>query len=101
VRPGELRKAEWANIDLEAAEWRYTVTKTKIRGYFEAVPALKAMVTANGNDYIELCNNVSIEVHTNNFRAVRGRSLLCVVMDEVAFFRDENFVSPDIEVHAQ
>jgi integrase len=24
-----LRKAEWADIDLDAAEWRYTVTKTK------------------------------------------------------------------------
>ena len=29
VRPGELRTAEWAQIDLEAAEWRYQVTKTK------------------------------------------------------------------------
>ncbi len=28
VRPGELRKAEWADIDLDAAEWRYTVSKT-------------------------------------------------------------------------
>jgi len=28
VRPGELRKAEWAGIDLDAQEWRYTVTKT-------------------------------------------------------------------------
>jgi integrase len=28
VRPGELRHAEWADIDLDAAEWRYTVTKT-------------------------------------------------------------------------
>lgn len=28
VRPGELRSALWADIDLEAAEWRYTVTKT-------------------------------------------------------------------------
>ena len=28
VRPGELRKAEWADIDLDMAEWRYTVTKT-------------------------------------------------------------------------
>lgn len=28
VRPGELRKAEWADIDLDAQEWRYTVTKT-------------------------------------------------------------------------
>ncbi len=28
VRPGELRQAEWSAIDLDAAEWRYTVTKT-------------------------------------------------------------------------
>ena len=28
VRLGELVSAEWAGIDLEAAEWRYTVTKT-------------------------------------------------------------------------
>jgi len=28
VRPGELRHAQWADIDLEGAEWRYTVTKT-------------------------------------------------------------------------
>ena len=29
VRPGELRKAEWADVDMDAAEWRYFVTKTK------------------------------------------------------------------------
>lgn len=28
VRPGELRKALWEEIDLDAAEWRYVVTKT-------------------------------------------------------------------------
>ncbi len=28
VRPGELRQAEWSDIDLKAAEWRYTVPKT-------------------------------------------------------------------------
>lgn len=28
VRPGELRAARWADIDLDAAEWRYTVSKT-------------------------------------------------------------------------
>ena len=28
VRPGELRHAKWTDIDLEASEWRYTVTKT-------------------------------------------------------------------------
>lgn len=30
VRPGELRRARWANINFETAEWRYRVTKTEI-----------------------------------------------------------------------
>ena len=29
VRPGELRTAKWADIDLDRAEWCYIVTKTK------------------------------------------------------------------------
>ncbi len=29
VRPGELRTARWADMDLDAAEWRYRVSKTK------------------------------------------------------------------------
>jgi integrase len=36
VRPGELRKAEWADIDLDTAEWRYTVTRP---GATSACPA--------------------------------------------------------------
>lgn len=28
VRPGELRHAQWSDIDLDKAEWRYKVTKT-------------------------------------------------------------------------
>jgi integrase len=29
VRPGELRKAEWSQFDLDKGEWRYLVSKTK------------------------------------------------------------------------
>ncbi|MFM0236184.1 tyrosine-type recombinase/integrase [Paraburkholderia sediminicola] len=29
VRPGELRRAEWAQFDLDKGEWRYLVTKTR------------------------------------------------------------------------
>ena len=29
VRPGELRKAEWAHFNLDKAEWRYITSKTK------------------------------------------------------------------------
>jgi len=31
VRPGELRQAEWSEIDLEAAEWRIPAEKMKMR----------------------------------------------------------------------
>jgi integrase len=31
VRPGELRQAEWAEIDLEAAEWNIPAEKMKTR----------------------------------------------------------------------
>ncbi|WAW09742.1 integrase arm-type DNA-binding domain-containing protein [Oxalobacter vibrioformis] len=42
VRPGELRTAEWADIDLDAAEWRYTVTKTDTQ---HIVPLARQVVT--------------------------------------------------------
>lgn len=29
VRPGELRSARWADIDLDSAEWRFVASKTK------------------------------------------------------------------------
>jgi integrase len=31
VRPGELRAAEWTEIDLEASEWRIAAHRTKMR----------------------------------------------------------------------
>lgn len=53
VRPGDLRKAEWAGFDLEKAEWRYLVTKTKT-GHLvplstQAVSILKELHNLTGN----------------------------------------------------
>jgi len=53
VRPGELRAAEWAHIDLDAAEWRYTVTKTNTPHIVplptQAVTILKELQQLTGN----------------------------------------------------
>lgn len=53
VRPGELRAAEWTHIDLEAAEWRYTVTKTNTPHIVplstQAVAILKELQPLTGN----------------------------------------------------
>lgn len=39
VRPGELRKAEWSDVDLDKAEWRYIVTKNEHPAHCPSVPA--------------------------------------------------------------
>jgi hypothetical protein len=38
-------------------------------------------------------------VATNSFRAVRGRAILCAILDECAFYRDETSATPDREVY--
>jgi integrase len=42
VRPGELRHAQWADIDLDTAEWRYNVSKTDTQ---HIVPLAKQAIT--------------------------------------------------------
>ena len=53
VRPGELRMAEWKDIDLGAAEWRYTVTKTDVPHIVplcrQAVKILRELHTLTGD----------------------------------------------------
>lgn len=49
---------------------------------------------------IHLKNRISIEVHTASFRAVRGYTLVGVICDEVAFWRDESSTNPDAEIIA-
>jgi integrase len=53
VRPGELRKAEWEHIDLDAAEWRYTASKTKVEHIVplsrQAVRILRELQPATGS----------------------------------------------------
>jgi len=46
VRPGELRSAQWADIDLEAGEWRYAVGKTKKSGVAEHIVPLSRQAVA-------------------------------------------------------
>lgn len=46
VRPGELRKAEWEDFDLDAAEWRYVVSKTKKSGVRQHIVPLASQAVA-------------------------------------------------------
>jgi len=53
VRPGELRKAEWKDIDLDQAEWAYLVSKTGTQHIVplsrQAVEILRELQPLTGN----------------------------------------------------
>jgi hypothetical protein len=71
-----------------------------IRAYFEQLPLLQVMLVSANNGVIELKNGVEIIVATNSFRAIRGRTVACAIMDEISFWRDEHFANPDVEVYS-
>jgi hypothetical protein len=97
LRPGEVATIAVCACDRDQAKIAFSY----IRGLFEQVPVLTAMVTRITADTIELSNRVVIQVATNSFRSTRGRSFLCAIFDEASFFRsDDNFASTDTELHA-
>jgi hypothetical protein len=70
-----------------------------VRGFCEASPLLAGQVEAVSASEIRLRGGVVIEVAANNYRPVRGRTLLCVIADEVAYWRDESSAFPDLETY--
>jgi hypothetical protein len=70
-----------------------------VRDYFASIPELTAMLTRETRDGFELSNGVDVIIGTGDYRSVRGRAVLLCVMDEVAFFEDENSATPDTELY--
>ncbi|MDB5541655.1 MAG: hypothetical protein JWQ89_3382 [Devosia sp.] len=70
-----------------------------IRAFFETSPILRQLVVGETTDELRLVGNISIAVHTNNYRTIRGRTLLACIFDEVAFWRDETSSVPDVETY--
>jgi hypothetical protein len=98
---GKLRPGEKAVVMALACDRHQAgIVFGYVRAAFEETPALKKMVKAITAESIELTNSVVIEIHTASYRSVRGRSLLCAVLDEIAFWRDDTTANPDVETFA-
>ncbi len=95
-----LRKGERGTIFCLARDRdQAAIALNYVRSYFEDIPELAAMVVRQTRHGLELVNGVDIVVAANDFRGIRGRAVLCAVLDEVAFFKDENSSSPDVELY--
>src|SRR5262249_52365098 len=95
LRPGERALVMCLACDRAQAK----IILNYIRSYFTDVPLLAAMVTRETAEGFELNNGVDVAVSTNSFRSVRGRPILLAILDEVAFWRDENSAKPDEELY--
>jgi hypothetical protein len=66
---------------------------------FLQVPQLQRLVAHEGREAVALTNGVTIEIHTSNFRSVRGYTCVAVICDEIAFWpTDESGANPDREI---
>lgn len=69
-----------------------------INGLLQSLPMLAAMVDSRTKESINLTNGITIEVHTANFRTVRGYTVVAAICDEIAFWRSEESANPDFEI---
>ena len=62
-------------------------------------PALQRLIAGRDADSIRLTNGVEIACFANSFRLVRGPTVVCAIMDEVAvWWSDELAANPDKEI---
>lgn len=95
LSPGELGVIALLATDRNQAK----VILGYIRALLEDSPALHRMVIRADTEGVSLSNRVDIQVHTSSYRAIRGRTLLAVVLDECAFFRSDLTANPDVEIY--
>jgi hypothetical protein len=99
-----LAPGEYATVPIIAADRKEART---IMGYISAflkVPAVPVRILAPEEvkpttEMIYLSNRAVIEIHTSNFRTVRGYTLVAAICDEIAFWRsEETSRNPDREI---
>lgn len=93
LAPGEVATVMVVAADRKQARqvFRY------ILGLLRSNPMLEQMIVRETAESIELANRTVIEVMTASHRSIRGYSVSCAILDEVAFWHSEG-ASPDAEV---
>lgn len=94
--PGERAKAIVVAVDRSQAR----LVRDYIGGLLHGTPALRGLIQAEARERIELKNAVDIEIATASFRSIRGRTIICAILEELAFWRpDEQSSNPAAEIY--
>jgi hypothetical protein len=95
----KLGPGEYATVALIASDRQQArQLMNYIKGLIEASPMIGAEVEAETLESITFKHRVRLEVHTTSFRSTRGYSYAAVILDELAYFRDDLSANPDVEL---
>lgn len=67
--------------------------------FLKTSPVLSKEIASVTRGEIVLRNGITIAIHANAFRTVRGRTLCACIFDEVSFWRDDTTATPDSETY--
>lgn len=98
LRPGERATIVCLAVDRDQAR----IVHSYIKAYFEICPMLAELVENVTANVLQLRNGVEIIIATSSYRGLRGKTYALIILDEVAFFREEggSYVSPDTEIYS-
>jgi len=74
------------------------VVRRYVGGLLHSTPVLEQMIARETKTEIQLTNGLTVEIHTANFRSIRGYTVVGAVLDELAFWPVEDSANPDREV---
>lgn len=94
-----LGRGEVATVAMIASDRRQArQLMNYVEGLIADSPVIAAEVSGRTQETITFAHRVNLEVHTTSFRSTRGYSYAAVILDEMAFFRDDLSANPDVEL---
>jgi hypothetical protein len=95
LAPGEVGNVLVLSMTRDQAK----IVFTYALGFLESSPALAKEIASTTTTEIRLRNGIVIATHPASFRSIRGRTMLAVILDEVALWRQEDAAASDIECY--
>ncbi len=89
VRPGELRSARWADIDLEGAEWRYTPPKTRNQTKVDLIVPLSRQAIGVLEELRKISGNRDYVFHSYGKERHLSESALCNALRRMGYSTNE------------
>ena len=68
------------------------------KAFVEEIPELAQSVEQIAKESIEFTNGIRLEIRTASYRTVRGYSVVCCIVDEAAFLKDDSSANPFGEI---